>query len=187
MILESFWSPTRQVIAVDDDRFSYYSPINTEPSHDVAHLIVAASKRLLWKPAGTKADISLAEYNAVFIENLFDKAFNVVYAKSVPRDEVLIQTINHARWFVEKHYAPFPIPPEEAYRRFCFGVRAEITVRLFPHFYKVKFFEKVNPSYRSQTFNIKFADNEFIDGGGQCRDIQKILREILTQITNIVM
>lgn len=50
----------------------------------------------------------MAEYYAVFIENLFDKVCGYIVHGNYKRDTVLHETITYARWFVDVHYAPFP-------------------------------------------------------------------------------
>lgn len=131
------WAPDNQEIVVGSDRYFHGEPTNTRPSHDVAHLIAAASG-LPWKPAGSREDVCFAEYNAVLVEHLAVEVHRCVVALERDRGRVLPSALEHARWFCTTHYAPFPVPPEEALQRFLAGLDRNIFVRLSPYFFQLK-------------------------------------------------
>jgi hypothetical protein len=107
---------------------------DTKPTHDLAHLFVAASSNLPWNPVGDDRLRRLAEYNAIFVEHMFDSVYNCVMFRSITADTILAMLLQYARWYVETHYAPFPVPAEEAYRLFCWGIDGPTIVRLSPYF-----------------------------------------------------
>lgn len=127
------WNPERQTIYRKSLRFDHMGSVRTFPTHDLAHLLVGACGDLEWLPVGTADEKRIAEYNAVFLENLLDKTFyNVVNKVEHP---ILWSSLRYLRWFVFKHFTPFPIPAEEAYRRFCWRIDASAAVRLSPYFF----------------------------------------------------
>src|SRR5437588_13025353 len=95
-----FWSPERQAVYCDNDAFTHQGQTPTDPSHDLAHLLIAASGTLPWKPGGWRKKAKLAEYNAFLIENILDLTYNCVICRSIHVDEVLPKALSRARWFV---------------------------------------------------------------------------------------
>jgi hypothetical protein len=134
---EIIWTKSYQRFGCATKIYEHNGEISTDPSHDLAHLLIASCSSLEWYPSGTDEQLRLAEYNAVLLENILDRSYS---AASQPGLEagIIDGAINHARWFVENHYSPFPISAEEAYRRFCFRIRLEDLVRLSPYFFKQK-------------------------------------------------
>ena len=130
-----WWSPERQVIFHRSGVYVHEGWTPTSPSHDLAHLLVAMSSPLLWLPQGKDHEVRLAEYNAVFLEHLLSNAYNCVVYRSIASKDVLAETLRFVRWFVEKHYAPFPIAPEEAYRQFCWGIDPVAVSSLAAYFF----------------------------------------------------
>lgn len=111
------WGPDRQRIAADDVVFEHEGPAGTRAEHDVAHLMLAANGRLPWCPQGSRSEVCLAEFNAVHLEVLLVTAAAGVSLEQHLR-AALPGVIPHMRWFTDVHYAPFPIPMEEALARF---------------------------------------------------------------------
>jgi len=132
--LSFYWSPTKQMFTCDNVGIENQSSTPTNPSHDLAHLIVAANGGLPWLPKGERHLICLAEYNAVLLENLFDKTCNAVVFGTFASHETLAETHKYMDWFVNEHYAPFPISAEAAYQCFCYQVNPFIITRLFPYY-----------------------------------------------------
>jgi hypothetical protein len=132
------WWPERQIICHQAQVFVHEGPTNTEPSHNVAHLLLAASGGLCWFPAGEIDTVRVAEYNAVFLENLFHNSYMCIVSRSIEPRAILPLTIKYARWFVEHHFAPFPLTAEEAYCQFCRGLNPEMLTRLSPVFFEQK-------------------------------------------------
>jgi hypothetical protein len=130
------WNPAWQVLFHQGEVYAHEGPTNTDPTHDMAHLIIALGSRLAWMPEGDQ--LRVAEYNAVFVEHLLDNSYWCVTNQSIEANSILKCTLDYARWFVEQHYAPFPIPTEEAYRQFCGGIDPDAVVGLAPLFFELK-------------------------------------------------
>lgn len=150
------WEPTRQVFYGAGKIFANEGSTETVPTHDLAHLLVGACGNLPWCPEGGQEEVRLAEYYAVFLENLFDKVYGYVVAGAFNAERVLHEAITYARWFVEVHYAPFPLPAEEAYRRFCWNMNVQAISRLSPVFFALKRVERTFPEYRDQIWELHF-------------------------------
>ena len=153
LLLSFYWSPERQEIAVDGERFAHPVATRTQPSHDLAHLLAAASG-LAWKPAGTREQICFAELHSVFLERLLGAALGVVLLEQ-KRD--LGRTLDHTRWFVAEHYAPFPVGFEEALERLRRALDGEALLRLSPLFFRARAFELKHQDSRERTFSASFS------------------------------
>lgn len=110
------WTPMIQAIGRDASVYTHVGPTDTSPSHDVAHLLLAAGSRLPWLPAGSDRQIRLAEFNAVLLEHLCCAAM---------KGEGTEKALAHARWFVLEHYKPFPVTFEEALEAWKNGIDVE--------------------------------------------------------------
>jgi hypothetical protein len=154
------WEPARQFFYGAGKVFANPGSTNTVPTHDLAHLLIGACGNLEWCPEGGDRDVRLAEYYAVFIENLFDKIYGHLIAGTFEPERVLHETINYSRWFVDVHYAPFPIPAEEAYRRFCWNIDVDAITRLSPLFFALKRVERTFPDYRDQIWELHFNTSD---------------------------
>ncbi|PRC94357.1 hypothetical protein [Solimicrobium silvestre] len=150
------WEPDFQVFYGAGKIFANAGVTNTVPTHDLAHLLIGACGNLEWCPEGEHEEVRLAEYYAVFIENLFDKVYGHMAQGSYKHDTVLNETIAYMRWFVDVHYSPFPIPAEEAYRRFCWNMDVAAIVRLSPLFFALKHVERTITGYRDQIWEMHF-------------------------------
>lgn len=132
------WLRERQIMFHRRRIYVHDGPTDTLPSHDLAHLLVGMGSNLPWCPTGPDAEVRVSEFNAAVLENLLSFTYEHVACRSVGLDEILPKTLQYARWFVEKHYAPFPMPLEEAYRRFCLGIDAEAITSLSHYFFTQK-------------------------------------------------
>ncbi len=150
------WEPGRQFFYGAGKVFANAGVTQTVPTHDLAHLMIGACGNLEWCPEGGDRDVRLAEYYAVFLENLFDKIYGHMVVGSFEAERTLHESIEYARWFVEVHYAPFPLPAEEAYRRFCWNLDIDAAVRLSPLFFALKSVERTFPQYRDQIWELHF-------------------------------
>jgi hypothetical protein len=178
------WRPDRQTIYRDAESYVHDGPIHTDPSHDLAHLLIAASGSLPWRPAGEDSQIRFAEYNAVFLETLLDEAYNCVVFRSIDAGSILKRCLKHARWFVEEHFIPFPIPAEESYRRFCVYVDAAAVTRLSPHYFAQKKRERCSPVRREDAlFEIAFQVGDAPSAEGDQLAFQQLVRDQLSVIT----
>lgn len=151
-----FWSEDHQEFKFGDGRFYHQGPTDTEPTHDLAHLIVAANGGLHWLPDENDANVRICEYNAVFVEVLLGNIFNHLKYK-LDRGLILNNTIKHMRWFVEHHYAPFPVVPEEAYRAMCLRLQPEIIGFVAPLFFDLRSVETGQEDYRKLEHVIGFS------------------------------
>jgi hypothetical protein len=177
------WSPARQTIYDHSETFINQGVTKTDPSHDLAHLLARASGSPHWLPRGTPDEVRLAEYDAVFVETLLDKSWNSVTLRRVEAKTLLAQTLAHLRWFVDEHFAPFPLPAEEAYRRFCWRVDAEVIVRLSPFFFLQKRAERACADYRQRTWKVYFNTTDSPPAEGHVSDGQTFVRDLLFDIT----
>ena len=148
MILEFDWSPEYQRLAVDGVEFTHEGPPGTSAEHDVAHLMLAHNGRLHWRPVGTRDEVCFAEFNAVHLEVLLITASPRVSLEEHLR-VVLPTTIPHLTWFVEKHYAPFPISVTEAMARFWSELRPARLEPLLPFFQQVRHADQTQRIVRS--------------------------------------
>ncbi len=55
--LTFYWSPQRQSFACDQDVSDGHGAIPTDPSHDLAHLIIAANGGMAWQPQGDRTQV----------------------------------------------------------------------------------------------------------------------------------
>jgi hypothetical protein len=152
------WDAGFQVFYGTGKIFANHEATSTLLTHDLAHLLIASCGNLPWCPKGEIKDVLLAEYNAVFIENILTQVYNHIVNDIYNRDTVLFETIKYMRWFADVHYAqhPFPIPSEEAYRRFCWNMDVAAIVRLSPLFFAMTHVERTVPEYRNQTWELHF-------------------------------
>lgn len=168
------WNPGGQLMAVGDSAFVHDGSINTAPSHDLAHLLVAANNRkLAWKPVGLQKDICFAEYNAVCFEHTLDRIYRAYVDKTSPTSGVVSGLVAHLQWFVEKHFTPFPCGTKEALRLYLVSLSDESAIRLCPYFFQMKSGERADLEYMRGTWSAKFRAEDAPPGWG---DLQTVLR-----------
>lgn len=153
--LSFFWSRERQEIACDGERFAHPLPVSTSPSHDVAHLLVAASW-LPWKPTGTRDEICASEFNSVLLEHLAVDVLDAIVLGHSAHGS-LPRVLEYARHFAEVHYAPFPVSFEDAVDRFCEGLDAETILRLSPVFFRTRAFELAHQDRTDHVLSASFS------------------------------
>lgn len=158
--LSFYWSATKQLFACDDVFYANHGSTPTDPSHDLAHLLVAANGGLDWLPQRNRNLACLAEYNAVFLETLFDRTCNTVVFKTAAVSDTLAATLKHMDWFVNEHFAPFPTSAEAAYRQFCQHINPFITSRLFPYYLATKQYERSQPDHREAEYELSFTSTD---------------------------
>lgn len=151
------WSPERQMFGHGAAKYVHTEATPIEPSHDLAHLLVAACSELPWLPEGSDADVRLCEYNAVLLENILDRAFDAVFKPEIEAS-IVDRTASNARWFADVYYAPFPISADEAYRRFCSGLDVAALTRLSPYFFRQKRREMTSPLREFYRFSFRQQD-----------------------------
>jgi len=176
-VLRLCWRREQQAFAFGDTVYAHEGPTKTNPSHDLAHLLIAANGGLPWLPFGESW--RLAEYNAVFIETLLNHVRYAVVSRSMDGAVILKRTLRHARWFVEKHYAPFPVPSEEAYRRFCWEIDPSVIGRLSPLFFDLRAVELLAPGGPEGGVTIRFAASQTPRAVNEAAEFAKRVGEIL--------
>lgn len=176
------WSPDEQTLYGPGGMFRHEGPTDTYPTHDLAHVIVAASSNLSWLPTATGDELRIAEYNAVLLENLFEKTFHYVKQNTPGIDTILRPTLEYLRWFVDKHFAPFPMPAEEAYRRFCNGIDSESVVRLSPYYFNLCFALSNEPDFMQRTWRVSFDQTDIPTSNGLVEQCRRVFSELISTI-----
>src|SRR5207249_4300927 len=97
------------------------------------------------------------ELSAVLIEHLCVNVFDGVYAGRGAPDTSAARALEHARWFVEEHYRPFPLPFEAALADLRARVDTEPLVRLSPVLFRVRARELEVPVSRRDRFHAAFS------------------------------
>lgn len=177
------WEPERQIIQGKSRVFDHEGTTRTFPTHDLAHILVAASGNLDWLPVGTDHEIRIAEYNATFLENLLSKTFHNVLNKSECPPPILDGALRFLRWFVIKHFAPFPMPPEEAYRRFCWGIDASTVVRLSPLFFAMRLAEHTDEGFREKRWETHFSAQDVPETTEFTAECQRVFSDVIRGIS----
>jgi hypothetical protein len=175
--LRFLWTPERQEIAVDGEVFAHPLATNTSPSHDVAHLLAAASG-LPWKPHGTRDAICVAEFGAVLLEHLLGGVLEAVFLGHESLSTVCECALEQGRWFVETHYAPFPVSFEAAFLSFRGGLDAEAVVRLSPIFFRLRALE-LHEDVRMRTLAAQFCSTFQPELDAVSREPQRQLRHVV--------
>jgi hypothetical protein len=176
------WKQNRQTLYKANEVFTHEGAITTQPSHDLAHILVAASGDIPWRPTGDSRNLRIAEYNAVFLECLLDALFNSVVFRCVSPASIPALLHKHTRWFVNKHFAPFPISAQDAYRGFCLGIRESTIVRLCPLFFQQKWQERFNPDIGLRQCTTSFYADDIPTAEGDTLLYRELVRIILSEI-----
>jgi hypothetical protein len=142
------WVLDRQIMFHSRRIYVNDGPTDTMPSHDLAHLLVGMTSDLPWCPTGADAEVRVSEFNAAVLENLLSYAYEHIVCQSVRADAVLPKTLEYAQWFVERHYAPFPISFEEACRRFGLGINVDAIANLSHYFFTQKDSERRHAGHK---------------------------------------
>jgi hypothetical protein len=174
------WDRSGQRIACDADVFEHEGPIQTDPTHDCAHLLVAAASALPWRPVGPVEQIKLAEYNASVVEHLLDEVYTAGAIRAIRPSLILQRAVGYAEWFVTTHYAPFPVNIAEARRQLVAGLDAAALVRLSPHFFTLKRAEhQSSRAVRASHVALTFDSADAPIGDSVVVELQKLLAEQL--------
>ena len=142
------WTPDRQTFWLGCETFGNDGAVLTHPSHDLCHLILGlASRGLEWRPVGVDERRRLAEYNAYLLEHVLERALLDPASASVVLD--VLPSLRH---FVGVYYAPFEVPAEELYRRWCAGVDLRGVLALAPCYLTMRTAELADPGYRDRAW-----------------------------------
>ena len=173
------WTPAAQMMSDGQAGFTHDGAINTEPSHDLTHLIIAANGSLDWKPAGPRPSICRAEYNAVMLENLYDRIYRASHTRERELSMIVPEVITHGHWFVTAHFAPFPATSPDAWGAFCRGIDPELCARLSPYFYAMKHAEETDSTHMDKTWTSRFRATDNPRGWENLRaETHKLLRSV---------
>lgn len=154
------WSATKQLFACNDVFYANHGPTPTSPSHDLVHLLVAANGGLAWLPQKNRSLACFAEYNAVFLETLFDRTCNLLVFQTTAVSDTLAVTLKHMDWFVNEHFAPFPTTAKAAYQQFCQHINPFLICRLFPYYLATKLYERSQPDHREAAYELSFTSTD---------------------------
>jgi hypothetical protein len=158
--LKFYWSPQFQLFSCDGAKLEGHGFIQTNPSHDLVHLFIAANGNMPWQPVESREQTCFAEYNAVLLEHLLVNCFNAAVLESMAPEQIVPEARKFLKWFVSEHYAPFPVSEEEAFRRFAEALDIDCIVRLFPYFYSLRAWECFSPDYRAETYDLEFTSED---------------------------
>ncbi|MFQ3584361.1 MAG: hypothetical protein SNJ85_05430 [Cyanobacteriota bacterium] len=158
--LKFYWSPQHQLFSCDGAKLEGHGYIQTNPSHDLVHLLIAANGNMPWQPVETREQTCFAEYNAVMLEHLLVNCFNTAVVGSMTAEQIIPEARKFLKWFVSDHYAPFPVSEEEAFRRFAEHLDIQCIVRLFPYFYNLRAWECLIPDYRNEIYDLEFTSED---------------------------
>ncbi|MEN9203566.1 MAG: hypothetical protein Q6K80_04750 [Thermostichus sp. DG_1_6_bins_120] len=158
--LKFYWSPQYQLFSCDGAKLEGHGYIQTNPSHDLVHLLIAANGNMPWQPVDTREQTCFAEYNAVMLEHLLVNCFNTAAVGSMSAEQIIPEARKFLKWFVSDHYAPFPVSEEEAFRCFAQHLDIECIVRLFPYFYNLRAWEWLSPDYRNEIYDLEFTSED---------------------------
>ena len=150
------WTPKVQVLSDGAEAFTHEGPIGTAPSHDLAHLLVAAASTLSWRPAGETRGIFRAEYNAVMTEHLLDKLYRTHVTREMPPSQIAAGLRAHGVWFTTQHFVPYPDRTEFALQTWARGVHTGTLTALSPYFFDMKHAERQDPGYMQRTWTARF-------------------------------
>jgi hypothetical protein len=177
------WTAERQIIFHRGRVYMHKGWTPTAPSHDLAHLLIAMSSDLHWLPKGSPDQVRISEYNAVLLERLLSNTYNCVALRLIEPGDVVSETLDYARWFVEKHYAPFPVAAEEAYRQFCGGIDAGAVASLAPYFFVQRARElRARDRNGCWSMRVKLRVSPLL--GRKGRQFQLLVREEMKKITS---
>jgi hypothetical protein len=177
------WRPDQQRFAVGEDAFENFGPTRTHPSHDLAHLLVAANGTLHWKPGVDRNANKIAEYNAVFLEHLMDRAYCSLFVGGPASSDILPYLLSYADWFVRQHYRPFPLSTSDALKQFCSGLNPEILSRLALYFLDLKRNEKSYLRRPYSEIRITFyLDDQPAPADDRSGAFQKLVKELLLDL-----
>ncbi len=158
--LKFYWSPQYQIFSCDGAKLEGHGAIQTNPSHDLVHLFIAANGNMPWQPVESREQTCFAEYNAVLLEHLLVNCFNAAALGSMAPEQIVPEARKFLQWFVSEHYAPFPVSEEEAFCCFAEHLDIERMVRLFPYFYSLRAWECFSPNYRNEVYDLEFTSED---------------------------
>jgi hypothetical protein len=92
------------------------------------------------------------------------------------------RSLEHARWFAEEHYAPFPASFDAALERFCRRLDVEAVVRLSPIFFRTRAYELEHPDFAFRSFGARFSSSFRPPVGDTSAELQAGLLHQLEQL-----
>lgn len=158
------WTNEKQTFYCGEEKFTNDGAITTAPSHDLAHLLIAGSGNLSWKPDGEDSLLRIAEYNAVFLEHLCVHSYECVESRTIEPHKIIPTIKEFMKWFVDTHYAPFPVNADEAYYQFCSKINAPVIIRLCPVMYHQIKKERTGQNLTEYDISFRFNDTPHLEG-----------------------
>ena len=115
----------------------------TSPSHDIAHFVCGFHKEYEWDYQGEYLSSKLAEYNAVFLENIL---FFYIKKRDLkwPLYMITHSIEKHINWFVNDYYK-FEIPGDRLKEYFLRRLEPSVVVQHYPSFYQVQMMQEETP------------------------------------------
>ena len=115
----------------------------TSPCHDIVHFICGFHKDYEWDYEGEYYSAKVAEYNAVFLENIlyfYLKNRNLKW----PMYMIAHSIEEHMNWFVNDHYK-MEIPGDKLKKWFLKRLDIPLIINHYPSYHQVKMMEDESP------------------------------------------
>jgi hypothetical protein len=115
----------------------------TGPCHDIAHFICGFHKHYEWDYEGEYYSAKVAEYNAVFLENIlyfYLKNRNLKW----PMYMIAHSIEEHMNWFVNIHYK-MEIPGDKLKKWFLKRLDIPLIINHYPSYHQVQMMENESP------------------------------------------
>jgi hypothetical protein len=96
--LKFYWSPQFQLFSCDGAKLEGHGFIQTNPSHDLVHLFIAANGNMPWQPVESREQTCFAEYNAVMLEHLLVNCFNAAVLGSMAPEQIVPEARKFLKW-----------------------------------------------------------------------------------------
>lgn len=115
----------------------------TYPSHDIAHFICGFHKEYEWDYQGEYLSSKVAEYNAVFMENILF-FYPKIRDKGWTTNMIAYSIEKHLHWFVVDHYK-MEIPGQTLKEWFLKRLEPSVIIQHYPSFHQVQMMEEETP------------------------------------------
>lgn len=182
--LQLDWTHDRQWLACGTLDYEHLGRTPTDASHDMCHLLIAACSRLEWHPSGSRDLMCLAEYNAVLLETLLSRIAYATRDGHVFQPSLIAAVTKRMRWFVYRHFAPFPMEGEELWARFAGNIAAADVVRLCPYYFAMWAAERDHADRRSAHWQWQAHADDTPPSSGWIVAAQALVRQQFERMQN---
>src|SRR5262249_45099136 len=110
----------------------------------------------------------------VMIEHLLARIYTSAEA-------IVDQTRTYGRWFVESHYAPFPLSYEEAEQRLVSSFDIEALTRLSPLYFEQKHRE-LDGDFMTRSWTLSFESAEIPQATATWRTLQPLVAQTVSMM-----